>query len=156
MNFKLDNNFNIQNTSFVFLTWSSMTDRKSTRLNSSHMSISYAVFCLKKKIEIVALTERCSYYFRAAVGIDQARDRRHCDLVGIVNPIRAAELILAEDAAEIEIFERRVEHRQLSLIAKWYVEIVQPRLQRLQKLLTSKLDLTIEAGAAVNTENGQR
>src|SRR5690242_21486808 len=24
-------------------------DRKSTRLNSSHMSISYAVFCLKKK-----------------------------------------------------------------------------------------------------------
>src|SRR5207245_10682312 len=26
------------------------TDRKSTRLNSSHGSISYAVFCLKKKI----------------------------------------------------------------------------------------------------------
>src|SRR5438477_9082242 len=26
-------------------------DRKSTRLNSSHMSISYAVFCLKKKTE---------------------------------------------------------------------------------------------------------
>src|SRR5699024_12706317 len=27
-----------------------LTDRKSTRLNSSHVSISYAVFCLKKKI----------------------------------------------------------------------------------------------------------
>src|SRR5690348_17993173 len=26
-------------------------DRKSTRLNSSHPSISYAVFCLKKKIK---------------------------------------------------------------------------------------------------------
>src|SRR5438477_9515694 len=26
-----------------------LVDRKSTRLNSSHMSISYAVFCLKKK-----------------------------------------------------------------------------------------------------------
>src|SRR5438477_7191469 len=26
-----------------------LKDRKSTRLNSSHMSISYAVFCLKKK-----------------------------------------------------------------------------------------------------------
>src|SRR5437773_4273796 len=25
------------------------TDRKSTRLNSSHITISYAVFCLKKK-----------------------------------------------------------------------------------------------------------
>src|SRR2546430_8640230 len=28
----------------------SHTDRKSTRLNSSHSQISYAVFCLKKKI----------------------------------------------------------------------------------------------------------
>src|SRR5437868_8296503 len=27
-----------------------LEDRKSTRLNSSHVSISYAVFCLKKKI----------------------------------------------------------------------------------------------------------
>src|SRR5437868_9864864 len=26
-----------------------VSDRKSTRLNSSHVSISYAVFCLKKK-----------------------------------------------------------------------------------------------------------
>src|SRR2546430_11954023 len=29
-------------------------DRKSTRLNSSHSQISYAVFCLKKKNNIVA------------------------------------------------------------------------------------------------------
>src|SRR5207302_5183797 len=28
---------------------STSTDRKSTRLNSSHVKISYAVFCLKKK-----------------------------------------------------------------------------------------------------------
>src|SRR5438874_6936178 len=28
-----------------------VTDRKSTRLNSSHVEISYAVFCLKKKNE---------------------------------------------------------------------------------------------------------
>src|SRR5437660_3991636 len=28
-----------------------MKDRKSTRLNSSHVAISYAVFCLKKKKE---------------------------------------------------------------------------------------------------------
>src|SRR5439155_6511349 len=30
-------------------TASDRTDRKSTRLNSSHVAISYAVFCLKKK-----------------------------------------------------------------------------------------------------------
>src|SRR5699024_11869358 len=29
--------------------WWVIKDRKSTRLNSSHVSISYAVFCLKKK-----------------------------------------------------------------------------------------------------------
>src|SRR3712207_7550388 len=29
-----------------------ITDRKSTRLNSSHANISYAVFCLKKKIQL--------------------------------------------------------------------------------------------------------
>src|SRR5437773_8124400 len=28
-----------------------LSDRKSTRLNSSHITISYAVFCLKKKKE---------------------------------------------------------------------------------------------------------
>src|SRR5690348_17366219 len=32
-----------------FLRRLSQEDRKSTRLNSSHPSISYAVFCLKKK-----------------------------------------------------------------------------------------------------------
>src|SRR2546430_3878318 len=35
-------------------------DRKSTRLNSSHSQISYAVFCLKKKIE----GQRASYLTR--------------------------------------------------------------------------------------------
>src|SRR5699024_11882232 len=42
-------------TSTFFTNWTSnldqsmFSDRKSTRLNSSHVSISYAVFCLKKK-----------------------------------------------------------------------------------------------------------
>src|SRR2546430_13707160 len=31
-------------------------DRKSTRLNSSHSQISYAVFCLKKKKSILQIT----------------------------------------------------------------------------------------------------
>src|SRR5258708_27064759 len=32
----------------VFICYESVLDRKSTRLNSSHQIISYAVFCLKK------------------------------------------------------------------------------------------------------------
>src|SRR2546421_4481112 len=40
-----------QDTSFSSMesTYSNLLDRKSTRLNSSHDQISYAVFCLKKK-----------------------------------------------------------------------------------------------------------
>src|SRR3712207_8352898 len=41
-------------------------DRKSTRLNSSHANISYAVFCLKKKqqhnpLSVRLLISRCSH-----------------------------------------------------------------------------------------------
>src|SRR5207253_2487845 len=37
-------------TGLIECNWTaSYTDRKSTRLNSSHVAISYAVFCLKKK-----------------------------------------------------------------------------------------------------------
>src|SRR5437660_6283945 len=32
-----------------------IADRKSTRLNSSHVAISYAVFCLKKKKNMIML-----------------------------------------------------------------------------------------------------
>src|SRR4051794_41671840 len=40
-------------------------DRKSTRLNSSHPSISYAVFCLKKKNQKV---ETCCQEYDRVVG----------------------------------------------------------------------------------------
>src|SRR5438874_10743508 len=40
-------------------------DRKSTRLNSSHVEISYAVFCLKKKKKI-SRTHIISYVGRTA------------------------------------------------------------------------------------------
>src|SRR2546430_5600813 len=43
---------------FFFGLWNSaawpQADRKSTRLNSSHSQISYAVFCLKKKNNVLA------------------------------------------------------------------------------------------------------
>src|SRR3712207_8153852 len=41
-------------------------DRKSTRLNSSHANISYAVFCLKKKKIIIRLTTVVYIYFHDA------------------------------------------------------------------------------------------
>src|SRR2546426_8544128 len=41
-------NFHLPRTSLLILACARI-DRKSTRLNSSHLVISYAVFCLKKK-----------------------------------------------------------------------------------------------------------
>src|SRR5690349_22787885 len=38
--------------------WRAPADRKSTRLNSSHVEISYAVFCLKKKKQKKQITHK--------------------------------------------------------------------------------------------------
>src|SRR5438477_9198877 len=47
-------------------------DRKSTRLNSSHMSISYAVFCLKKKKSNHSSSRLCYTADKAAVSFTTA------------------------------------------------------------------------------------
>src|SRR2546430_10866780 len=47
-----------------------LLDRKSTRLNSSHSQISYAVFCLKKKKKTVRMIDVfCSYVYDSTVDI---------------------------------------------------------------------------------------
>src|SRR5256885_4910773 len=60
----------------------SAVDRKSTRLNSSHLVISYAVFCLKKKRKFVMhrvsdRPQRLAVCFRAAIP-DSERLIAHC------------------------------------------------------------------------------
>src|SRR2546426_3361063 len=47
-------------------------DRKSTRLNSSHLVISYAVFCLKKKKDNTSITSVADGIIRVT---DHIRDR---------------------------------------------------------------------------------
>src|SRR5256885_7301209 len=44
-----------------FLVLLLIRDRKSTRLNSSHLVISYAVFCLKKKNRLLFLDRLLSF-----------------------------------------------------------------------------------------------
>src|SRR2546430_7685028 len=44
----------------------STLDRKSTRLNSSHSQISYAVFCLKKKKKIVHV-DSCEVQYQSMI-----------------------------------------------------------------------------------------
>src|SRR3712207_7560055 len=49
--FKADGRITAGNSSQI----SDGADRKSTRLNSSHANISYAVFCLKKKKQVITV-----------------------------------------------------------------------------------------------------
>src|SRR5216683_5365852 len=51
-------------------SWAPMRDRKSTRLNSSHDQISYAVFCLKKKKQ--------TSFFLHKKNIKTQKSRIHC------------------------------------------------------------------------------
>src|SRR5438067_5055531 len=53
-------------------------DRKSTRLNSSHVSISYAVFCLKKKKDVF-LVIGCGFGRHGAVLGGEGEVESKCD-----------------------------------------------------------------------------
>src|SRR5438552_9096615 len=50
---------------YVYFTSARPEDRKSTRLNSSHQIISYAVFCLKKKKQSVTYQPKLSAWIYA-------------------------------------------------------------------------------------------
>src|SRR5438445_8527662 len=66
---------------WVKLTWkpgSRVRDRKSTRLNSSHANISYAVFCLKKKKLFRQQTVQRSESRLVILGEVQALHACHC------------------------------------------------------------------------------
>src|SRR5256885_11940644 len=49
-----------------------ITDRKSTRLNSSHLVISYAVFCLKKKKQKTLTADLHTWKLQPNVRADSA------------------------------------------------------------------------------------
>src|SRR5260221_4179094 len=58
-------------TLIVLRSRGGQTDRKSTRLNSSHTVISYAVFCLKKKKNNIDQTRNCATHPTANSALSQ-------------------------------------------------------------------------------------
>src|SRR3712207_7489317 len=57
-------NHGYSHSSGIEMTSASARDRKSTRLNSSHANISYAVFCLKKKKQRIQIQYGNNYEHR--------------------------------------------------------------------------------------------
>src|SRR2546429_3978373 len=97
----------------------SVGDRKSTRLNSSHGYISYAVFCLKKKSSSTVTN------FSALLGA-KGRGRAHLGHIALLHEIRFASigpvtssrlrelglpvLIVAKDYTIIGLIQAIVDH----------------------------------------------
>src|SRR2546430_3848842 len=81
------------------------TDRKSTRLNSSHSQISYAVFCLKKK--------KKDHVQPSAGHRDQSRDQLHpADGQRTRQADRASDQLLWQrPGTRIVVFEHAEPHR---------------------------------------------
>src|SRR5438270_1172170 len=65
----------VKKNGLIFTFIQSFGDRKSTRLNSSHSQISYAVFCLKKKktVPFHLTFQRMLRLFRGSNGEDLAK-----------------------------------------------------------------------------------
>src|SRR3712207_8147927 len=59
-------------------TYRSEEDRKSTRLNSSHANISYAVFCLKKKKKYLQSLNSPYFSLRLVFGQVRVLDNLKC------------------------------------------------------------------------------
>src|SRR3984885_14853230 len=76
-------------------------DRKSTRLNSSHVRISYAVFCLKKKKhraeQIVRQHLQINHVYAVLAGAVAGVCRRNCDEI-------IARAFFFNDTAATEIY----------------------------------------------------
>src|SRR5699024_11438154 len=68
-------------------------DRKSTRLNSSHVSRSYAVFCLKKKIAAVIAYYVHPVNIQTACLIMEGAEFTANIINGVERPVQAAELV---------------------------------------------------------------
>src|SRR5262245_61264728 len=70
-------------------SWSRGPDRKSTRLNSSHLGISYAVFCLKKKI-VIDIQITLKQMLRDFIGIRVNRAKKS-GMVNITSSVNSRE-----------------------------------------------------------------
>src|SRR5699024_11318229 len=82
-------------------------DRKSTRLNSSHVSISYAVFCLKKKIDCgkqrPCQAGRHGRDHLEIASTDQARRAAGLGLATYINTV-----VNADWSTQVRMYEQRL------------------------------------------------
>src|SRR5699024_5517977 len=107
-------------------------DRKSTRLNSSHVSISYAVFCLKKQTQPPPPAPLCSFdrpcHLRDLHSLPTRRssDLLHRDLISehqdLYDPRVAKRILIGKDQSAADYIDLLAEREQ-------WIRAVEERLE---------------------------
>src|SRR2546430_6757025 len=96
-----------KNTAICWISWDdgkavvdeikdNMEDRKSTRLNSSHSQISYAVFCLKKK-------KKKNTNISQLLVISQRYQHTQCEIHTALRPIHHVEALISMTYIEYQL-----------------------------------------------------
>src|SRR6185295_5005153 len=106
--------------------------------------------------EIVALTERAAQHLLSAGRQKHARGNRCGELARVVDAVAAGEQVFGEDLGIVEVRDRSVEQRNLVLIAKRDVYVVDAWFERLYDRLPERVGLPLVDQPAVDTENGKR
>src|SRR5256884_1395408 len=103
-----------------------VSDRKSTRLNSSHGYISYAVFCLKKKKSLESIVQRSR----------SELDRLESEIVKLKEDRVSTSKTREALTRDVELAQRSLERTRLSLQqTKKRIDSLQNSMQREQELL---------------------
>ena len=104
-----------------------------------------------RKIE--TLTHRDAQSLGAGAGIEKARRQCQRELVRVADAIVAQVAVLRKELREIEVIDRRIEHRRLILFSKWNVDVVGARLQRLDDIRIENAIFALEYQTGVEACN---
>src|SRR5512139_569492 len=105
--------------------------------------------------EVIALAEGELQALQPAVRLGESAGDRERQLVGVVDPVAANELVFSEHLRVAEIQHRGVEHRDIALEAVGRVDIVGARLQRLFVGGPAEAERAVEGDAGIEAEDGQ-
>src|SRR5690606_9638163 len=93
----------------------------------------------------------------ARIRIQPPRGQADCQLVGVRDAVpTATEYVFAEGLRKAEIGVGGIEDRQLGLVTIRYVQVIDPRLQRVDGSVAEQRGVTLESHAGIHAENGQR
>jgi hypothetical protein len=107
-------------------------------------------------LEIEALAHGEPQPFGTGVAVEETRRQRERQLVRVADAIVADVPVLGEELREIEVVERRVEHRRIRLVLVRDVDIERARLERLRQRSVAHLQVALEHEPGIEARDRNR